>query len=286
MGILLHAKGFALSRIQKISNDWLPPLVKRFLKRTLIRRTSQYRDGISGWDDANLIATGYDAANILDIVLESTLKVRSGQSAFERDSVTFDRVQYSWQVSVGLMWAAASNRVELNVLDFGGALGSSYFQNKIFIDTLPSVRWNVIEQTHYVSAGKKFIEDGRVYFYPSIEDCLNETTPNIILLSSVLQYLPHPEVVMSELNKLNASIMVIDRTPFIDGEIGLVVVQEVPKSIYSASYPMHIFPMDRFEREITHNWNIIASDLSPEGWQITNLNRKFYFRGMLLERNQ
>lgn len=275
-----------MSLIQKISNDWLPPIVKRFLKRKLVQRTSQYRDGISNWDDAKLIATGYDAANILDAVLESTLKVRGGQSAFERDSVTFDRVQYSWLVSVGLMWTAASNRGKLNVLDFGGALGSSYFQNKLFTDTLPSVRWNIVEQNHYVAAGKKFIEDGKVHFYSSIEDCLNETTPNIILLSSVLQYLPHPEVVMSELDKLNASIMVIDRTPFIDGEVGLIVVQEVPKSIYSASYPMHIFPLDRFEREILQNWNIVTSDLSPEGWQITSLNRKFYFRGMLLERDQ
>jgi putative methyltransferase (TIGR04325 family) len=39
-------------------------------------------------------------------------------------------------------------------------LGSSYFQNRKFLQSLPDVRWNVVEQPHYVDAGRKYIEEG------------------------------------------------------------------------------------------------------------------------------
>ena len=73
------------------------------------------------------------AQDILDKVLAATLKVKQGQAVFERDSVLFDEIEYSWPLLAGLMWAAASNGGKLNVLDFGGALGSSYYQNRKFL---------------------------------------------------------------------------------------------------------------------------------------------------------
>jgi putative methyltransferase (TIGR04325 family) len=39
-------------------------------------------------------------------------------------------------------------------LDFGGSLGSSYFQNKKFLDALRLVEWNVVEQENFVATGE------------------------------------------------------------------------------------------------------------------------------------
>jgi putative methyltransferase (TIGR04325 family) len=145
--------------------------------------------GLSGnyrsWDEAMASSTGYDSEIILDKTCAALMKVKNGEVAYERDSVLFDEIKYSWSLLAGLMWVAARGGGTLNVLDFGGSLGSTYFQNQAFLSSLPGVRWNIIEQPRYVKAGKAWFENNRLHFYADIADCLTDTQPNVVLLSSV-----------------------------------------------------------------------------------------------------
>ena len=68
-----------------------------------------FEGNYASWEDATAKCDGYDAEHILTRVLESTLKVKSGDAIFERDSVLFDEIEYSWPLLAGLMWAAARN---------------------------------------------------------------------------------------------------------------------------------------------------------------------------------
>ncbi len=217
-------------------------------------------------------------------VLEATLKVKCGEAAYERDSVLFDEIEYSWPVLSGLMWVAARNGGRLNVLDFGGALGSSYFQNRKFLQSLPDVRWNVVEQPHYVDAGRKNIQDDQLRFYLTIEECLSETHPNVVLLSSVLQYLKTPFDIILRLSDADANYLIINRTPFSGQAEDKVLVQRVPESIYPASYPMHVFSQPEFMHRLESDWRLIASDISPEGEVRSSIGFYFVFKGLLLER--
>ena len=105
------------------------------------------------WQTALQKGTGYNATNILELVKEATLKVKNGEAVYERDAVLFDTIEYSWPLLSGLMLAAAKNKGSLNVVDFGGSLGSSYFQNRFYLRELESVSWNVIEQPAFVDCG-------------------------------------------------------------------------------------------------------------------------------------
>jgi len=69
------------------------------------------------------------------------------------------------------MYAAAKSEGVLKVLDFGGSLGSTYFQNRKFLDSLKDVVWCVVEQKHFVDVGKVDFEDSRLKFYYDIESC-------------------------------------------------------------------------------------------------------------------
>ena len=82
------------------------------------------------------------------------MTVVDGRAAYERDSVLFEEVEYVWPLLASLMWVGARHLGSLNVLDFGGSLGSTYFQNRIFLATLPSVRWNIVEQPRHVEVGR------------------------------------------------------------------------------------------------------------------------------------
>jgi len=204
------------------------------------------------WEKAVRNSTGYDSKVILEKTRSALLKVKRGEAVYERDSVLFDTVQYDWPLLSGLMLAAAQTKGTLNVLDFGGSLGSTYFQNRKFLCSLQDIRWNIVEQVNYVEEGRKYFEDDELKFYSSIEDCLAVTRPNVVLLSSVLQYLEHPYDVLSQIiNLLKSCFIIINRTPFWEGHFDKICVQRVNRNIYQASYPMRVFSLDLFSQVLS-----------------------------------
>ena len=268
--------------LKNVAHDWLPPALVRRVQYSR-RGGIRFEGDFPSWEEAGSHSTGYDADDILAKVLNATPKVSRGEAAFERDSVLFDQVEYAWPALSGLLWVAARNSGRLNVLDFGGALGSSYFQNRKFLQTLPDVCWNVVEQAHYVEAGRTNIQSEHLRFFNSIEECLLFTRPNVILLSSVLQYLKAPFDILETLSSIDVDAMIIDRTPFSTNRNNRLMIQRVPPSIYTATYPMWVFSQSHFMKMLSAHWHLIASNLSPEGHVYSKNGFNFSFQGMLLE---
>lgn len=271
-----------MDMFRTLLRNWLPPaLVPRIAH--LCGTRGKFEGDFITWEAASAQCTGYDADVILSKVLAATLKVKRGEVAFERDSVTFDQMEYTWPLLSGLMWVAARDYGRLNVLDFGGALGSSYFQNQKFLVSLPKVHWNIVEQPHYIEAGQTHIQNDQLRFYRSIEECLLENKPNVILLSSVLQYLKSPIGLLKILSAINAKSLIIDRTPFTALSKNKLLIQNVPARIYPASYPMWVFSRQLFMKNLNANWLEVADELSPEGNIESNCGLKFSFQYMLYE---
>jgi len=230
-----------------------PPVLVSLAKR--LRgdgKGSEY--GLSGdyhsWDEAKAASTGYGSAAILEKTRAALLKVKKGEAVYERDSILFDEIQYTWPLLAGLMWAAARAGGRLNVLDVGGSLGSTYFQNRAFLARLPAVRWNVVEQPAHVREGRRSFEDASLKFYESIAECLAHTAPNVVLLSSVLQYLERPYDLLAEVLALSCDCVIIDRTPFHSGDSDRLCVQRIDPAIFDASYPMWTFSPGRFREAL------------------------------------
>jgi putative methyltransferase (TIGR04325 family) len=173
-------------------------------------------------------------------VKSAALKVKRAEAVYERDSVTFSETQLAWPVLTGLLRAATEEQ-RLSVLDFGGSLGTSYYQNRRFLASVPDLEWSVVEQPHFVACGREHFQDATLRFYTTAEECLASRRPNVILLSSVLHYLPDPESVTRRLRTAPASWCIIDRTPVTTGET-TISVQVVPPTIYPASYPVRLAP--------------------------------------------
>ncbi len=271
-----------MSILKQTAREYLPPILFRWLHNLRSGRI-HFEGEYTNWQEAAASCTGYDAQNILEKVLQATLKVKRGEAAYERDSVIFDEIEYAWPLLAGLMWVAARNSGTLNVLDIGGALGSSYFQNRMFLDSLKGVRWNVVEQLHFVNAGNDYLNDGRLRFYPTIDSCLEENHPNIILLSSVLQYLENPSDILSRLHLCGATTLIIDRTPFATLCEHKLLIQRVPAKIYEASYPMWVFALPALLRALEENWRLV-SKIPCTGEQFkASSGLRLSFEGILLE---
>jgi putative methyltransferase (TIGR04325 family) len=218
----------------------------------------------SNWATALADSAGYDADVILDRTRSAMLRVKDGQAVYERDSVLFDKIEYGWPLLAGLMWAAAKHGGNLSVVDFGGSLGSSWFQNRVFLSGLRSVRWGVVEQPAYVVIGQHEFADETLRFFPTVEACVAEQVPNVLLLSSVLQYLENPYDLLDKLQQLTSADLIIDRTPFWAGDRDRLCVQHVPPEIYPASYPSWIFSEARFRSILSLHWDEVAAFDCPD----------------------
>ncbi|WP_415880635.1 methyltransferase, TIGR04325 family [Methylomonas sp. TEB] len=259
--------------------------VRRYVKKIGHGR-NQFIDGVNSWKEASQHCSGYDADSIMGKVLTSTLKVKQGEAEFERDSVLFYVAEYNWPIIAGLFLVASQTAGRLNVLDFGGALGSTYFQNRKIFKTLQDVRWNIVEQAHYAEAGRTYIQDHVLKFYSSIDECLVENIPNVVLLSSVLQYLEFPLEVVKKLSLTGVSTLIIDRTPFSKIAQDKLLIQRVPPSIYKASYPMWVFSESAFMNVINQDWRMLGEITCPEGTVYSDSGFEFTFQGMLLQRRE
>jgi putative methyltransferase (TIGR04325 family) len=223
-----------------LARNWIPPAMHGWVQH-LRGGGIRFEGEFPTWEAACAHCTGYGAEDILTKALAAIVKVKQGAAAFERDSVLFEKIEYDWPVVAGLMMVAARNAGTLNVLDFGGALGSSYFQNLQLLNTLPRVKWNIVEQPHFVKAGKANVQDDKLRFYSSIQECLTENKPNVVLLSSVLQYLSEPASIFLSLLNVGADSVILDRTSINFSASDRIYVQHVPSSIYLASYACRSF---------------------------------------------
>ena len=260
-------------------------LIKSLIPNTLIDLYRLYiaKHGWFGdyktWEEAENVSTGYDAYEIIQKVRESTLKVKNGTAIYERDSVIFEEIQYSWPILAGLMFASAIHGGAIKVLDFGGSLGTTYFQNKKFLDKLQDVSWNIVEQKHFVDIGKTNFEDKKLKFYYDIESCIKQESPNVLLLSSVLQYIEKPYELLDKLLKNNFEIILIDRTSFSKTK-QKIKLQVVPPKIYRASYPCWFFDELEFSDYFRKNdYEII------ESFESIGKNKEYISKGIIMKKN-
>ncbi len=276
------------SSIKEYAREWLPPLlVRRFTRFHRIHgglaRTGGYTGNYASWEEARHNSDGYDDALILERVRAALARVRDGQAAYERDGVVFDRVQHAFPLLTALLLAAGRNAGRLNVLDFGGSLGSSYFQCRGFLEHLASLRWNVVEQPNFVVCGQREFAGDTLAFYNDVDTCLAEQSVNVLLLSGVLPYVDEPHALLSGLAARQVENVIIDRTPLFDDAPDRLTVQLVPAAVYgrAVSYPAwilnHTGVVSHFagRYRLWYEFDALAGDLPLE--DTTVRDRGFFF---------
>ena len=213
----------------------------QFIKR-LYLRIKYYRYGWNGnyasWAAAKAQCTGYDAPNILGKVKAAALKVKEGSAVYERDGRLYDEIAQSWPLLANLLWIAGKNNQHLSVIDFGGSLGSSYFQLRSYLQHLKELKWSIVEQTGFAAAGKTAITGGLLDFFETIEAAVAARGQHhVLLLSCVLPYLEKPFELLAAFAQKNITYIIVENTYFNPGPGNRLTVQKVPPVYYKASYP-------------------------------------------------
>jgi putative methyltransferase (TIGR04325 family) len=244
-----------------------------------------YHGSYSKWGDAVREADGYDAEIILSTQRQATAKVRDGLAVYERDSVIFPEIEYSFPVLAALLNVASLRGNRLHVLDFGGALGSSYFQNRAMLSHMEALSWCIVEQPQFVAIGKAEFESETLHFFETIEGAVNFAKPDVILMSSVLQYLEFPFALLSELDRYKIDFLLLDRTPVMDRAEERIVVQTVPPSIYPSSYACRLFGKGEIEAALEESYTLKYAFQAHIGSEIILADHeRATWRGFFFER--
>ena len=263
--------------------------IKKMIRRHIKLFSSKYGwfGDFPSWQDAEKLCSGYDAEEIFNRVFKSALRVKNGEIPYERDSVGYSEIQYSWPILSCLLYIALKNGNNLNIIDFGGAFGSSYFQNKEFIDCLESISWNIVEQPHFIEAGKHYFENDALHFYNSIDDCIREQNPNTIFFSSSLQYISDPDALLEEVMKHKGfEYLLFDLLGITDEQhSSRITIQKVSPQIYDASFPCWFFNENELTQSLASDFTLIESFDSYIGKSILIDNKQAAkYKGYLFER--
>lgn len=256
----------------------------RWLRRRLAAGRRRWRGGwrwfrgdYVTWEEARRAATGYDDAAILARVVASTHAVREGRALWERDGVAFQTVEVNRPLLEALRRVARETPGRLEVVDFGGALGSSWWQHRWELTQPGAVRWCVVEQPHYVAAGREFTDD-RLRFADTLAEAVAAGRPAVVLFSSVLPYVEHPKAALREAIAAGFRHVIIDRTPFQNGGRTRLAVQHTPPALGGGSYPCWLFDRADLLEVFGSDWELLAEWPALDALDPGIEHRGYHFR--------
>lgn len=236
------------------------------------------------WNEAEKNCEGYDSGSIFQKVSNAAMQVKEGKAIFDRDSVLFYKEEWNYPLIAWLQRIAAKYDQRLTVVDLGGAFGSTYFQNRNFLkESVRQIQWIVREQEHFVEFGKQNLADAELIFEYDFEKIAATFSANVLLFSSVLQYLENwEEIVQNEIDLFGTQDIIVERTPV--GKRSRIWVETVHEPIYEATYTCQVFEEEKFinffrERGYTlkSSWHsLVDSDVKCDDDLVTF--KSFVFR--------
>lgn len=242
---------------RSLARDFTPPVLLRAF-RAPAAGSIRFVGKFPNWRTALAASRGYDSDLILQKTRDAALKVARGEAAYERDSVLFEHVEFSFPVIAALLRHACADNGRLRVLDFGGSLGTSYRQFKAFRASLTELQWSIVEQPRYVECGRNHFENEELRFFDNISAAVSFAKPTAVLFSGVLQYLEDPRSVLREIAALTSAALIVDRTYCSASTDDVLTVQLVPPSIYDASYPCWIFSRTKLLHALADQYHLVA----------------------------
>jgi putative methyltransferase (TIGR04325 family) len=229
-------------RTKDILRQLTPPAVWSLAARVrsgAVQRMPQFEGPFDSWEVAKARADGWDAQVITDKTVAAARRVRDGLAAVEQDGVERTNIPYSSTILSFIALVLAKHRA-IELIDFGGGLGSNYFQNrKIVRATGLPVRWNVVERAALAEIGAREFQTDELRFFPSLAE-ISPKCDSVVFTGS-FQCLATPDPVLDGF-AAETRILAFDRLIVSPEAIDRIYVQHPdPVMFYRATYPTWCF---------------------------------------------
>lgn len=283
----LLRKIIGTSRRKDFIRRWVPQGARDLANR-IAGYTISYEGSYKNWHDAEMAAAGYDATDLVTRLVNAARTVKRGEAAWEQDGVIHTETPSDFPVLTGLLRIALERRLDcLHIVDFGGGFGSSYYQCRAHLPRSLCLDWRIVEQPSLVRYGIAEFTTPQLRFFPSLEaaTAIEDVPADVVLLSSVLQYLEHPYRLLDEIAQQAIPYLLIDRHPC-SFTREMITVQHIPASLYRASYPSWLFDRQRFIEYLERNYELISQWDGKDPPIGSNRRIGAHFQGFLFRRLQ
>jgi putative methyltransferase (TIGR04325 family) len=256
-----------------ILKEFLPPVLLKSLRK-LTKRTQPQKHPRYGWygdfadwSEANAQCSGWNDPNVLETTRQTLLKVKNDRDLFEKDCLLYPMFHfpYNYQLLSAFLLISQLNNNKLHVVDFGGSLGSSYFEHRRMLSHLIEFDYKIIEQQPLVEAGKKDFEDEHLSFHHDFATCIATGKPDCVVLSGVFQYLETPVELIEEILRYDVGYIIIDRTPFYLSKPDRITIQRNPPPYRPLIIPCRIFNYNKFKECFLDKYHVVLESLSKDG---------------------
>lgn len=235
---------------------FIKELIPPFLMKRINSLRQPWRGDYSSWAEAKNNCSGYDDSEILQKVERSFELVARGEAVYERDSVLFEEISYSWPLAASLMWTYQKYK-KLHVLDFGGSLGSTFYQNRMFTKDMKDFSWTVVEQEKFVQVGLEKFQTAQLKFSSNLDSVFKDEDINLVLFSSVLQYLEEPYQLLANVIEYSPPVIVLDRLITSKAGRDIITIQKVDSEIYEATYPCRFFNEENISSILREKYELV-----------------------------
>lgn len=252
--------------------DFLKKITPKFIKNFInlvFKRKIKISRNFDSWQLALKNSSGYDNSQIFNKTIRNFKKVLKKEAKFERDSVLFF-YNCPDKKLISIIKKLYKKKI-INICDFGGSLASSYFQNRDYLNT-KKFHWHVVEQKRYVDFAKKNIGINNLSFHTDLNLLLKKKKFDLVIFSSVLQYLRSPYSLLDKALNKKIQNVIISRTPFFKNK-EMIKIQIVPKHIYKASYPIRIFNQNKLIKFMKERGYFVKNNILTDE-QIDGINYK------------
>jgi putative methyltransferase (TIGR04325 family) len=250
-----------LAALKSLVQLFIPPIVLKlfFRKNKVTKNTILFQKTSLQWNDALNQTSGYASDDILIRCRDALLKVKNGEFPYERDSVLFKERELFFPLLSALFYVSLKKEKILNLIDFGGSLGSTYYQNK---DELKEagigINWKIVEQDNFVKCGKDNFENQELKFYYTVDEAFLDKGGDICMFGSVLPYVENPYSLLEQIYQKKIEYIIIDRTMFLDiDNEDILTIQTVSENVGKAAYPTWFLSLSKFLSFIKIRYRII-----------------------------
>ncbi len=258
--------------LKKASNKLMTKLIN---KVTLRKKKINYLGPYNVWEDALKNSKGYEDNQILIKVKKNTIISKNNIYFFERDGSLLKKNTISNNQLYLITSLINKKKNGLNIVDFGGSLGSSYFKIKDIIDLNFKNKWNIIEQKLFVKEGNKSLKSSNLLFHNNLNDVKKRI--DLIILSGSLQYMKNPQKILEQIFLKKPEVIFLDRTPVSNKKRNEIYIQKrdissYPSWHFSRNFICKLFKennydlKERFSSEFDHNLSINGKEIKFEGY--------------------
>jgi putative methyltransferase (TIGR04325 family) len=254
-------------------------LVARLIRYNSSMWSGSYPD----WETAALSCRTTTLEGQLCAYERALTAVLDGQALFERDSLLQHRPVTCWPLMLALRDLQACGTFRPIVLDYGGGLGSVYFQHRAWWSASRPVTWNVVELPQVAAIGRRLVQDPQLNFFDSLEKAVQHQPPDLIVAAGILPMVARPEALLDTLASLGARWLYLDRIPVShrNGKT-LIARQVVPSNVYESESPFWFFDECKWLKQLSSRFVLVGQSLSDWDDPVWVQGYHYQWRGYLL----